>query len=123
MICSRCGNQNQDNARFCSYCGIPSVIYAQTSMAQLPPAPVYSQVPMPSFSQPFVYPQMQVSALPSKKSSKKKWLLGIAGFFVFAAIIGNIAEERGIKGAAVMEPETPSHEPIQQTENDTQTKE
>lgn len=122
MICSRCGNPNQDNARFCSYCGSPQVVYAQPSM-QLPPAPICAQVPMPTFSQPFVYPQMPVPALPSKKTSKKKWLLGIAGFFVLAAIIGSKTEEPGIEGVAINDSETPLQEPIVQVENDTKQKE
>ena len=122
MICSRCGNPNQDNARFCSHCGIPQVVYAQPSM-QLPPAPVFAQGPLSPYSQPFVYPQMPVPALPSKKSSKKKWLLGIAGLFVLAAIIGSKTDEHGIEGVTLKESEPPSQEPIVQVENDAKLKE
>jgi len=71
--------------------------YQQMPTSLMPQVPLYPQVPFAPFPQAVLYPQVAMPTLPQNKSSKKKWLLGIAGFLALIAIAANKAEDNAIK--------------------------
>lgn len=74
MFCPKCGNQNDDNARFCAACGA-----VFDNAAQQPQQPQQPQYQMPQ--QP-MYANMQ-PVVPGKGLAVASMVLGIIGLVLF----------------------------------------
>ena len=92
MYCSKCGQNNHDDAAFCAFCGAP--LSAPEAIDEQTAAPVYT----PEMSTPYSEPTEQepfgtvsadsyeVQAVPEQKKSKKLWLIIPAAVIVLALI-------------------------------------